>query len=95
MVEWATGYLAMNAPILELEKLVLSQRLAHNNHPILSWMSANTILKTDPMGRVCPDKRSSSDKIDGIVALAMAIGIWIKESGLGEEEEPAIFVDWI
>ena len=52
----------------------LDTLIAHAGHPILRWMASNVSVKTDAAGNIKPDKKTSSEKIDGIVALTMAIG---------------------
>jgi phage terminase large subunit-like protein len=47
--------------------------LHHGGHPVLRWMADNVAVKQDPAGNLKPDKASSQGKIDGIVALVMAI----------------------
>ncbi|MBE3118850.1 MAG: terminase large subunit [Candidatus Atribacteria bacterium] len=74
MAQFRQGFLSMNAPAKELEKLVLSGQLAHGGNPVLRWMASNVAVRTDPAGNIKPDKENSGDKIDGIVALVMAIG---------------------
>ena len=64
----------MTAPTKELLTLILDQRLAHGGHPVLRWMASNAAAKQDPSGNIKLDKSKSTEKIDGIVALAMAIG---------------------
>lgn len=61
----------------ELEKLVLEHRLLHGGHPILRWMAGNVEVETDPAGNQKPSKRHSSERIDGIVALDMALNRWL------------------
>ena len=74
MSPFGQGYGSMSAPSKELEKLVLSEKIIHFNNPVLRWMIASTTISTDPAGNIKPDKRKSSQKIDGVVASIMAIG---------------------
>lgn len=71
------GYGSMSAPSKEFEKLVLSGRIEHFGNPVLRWMLASTVIKTDPAGNIKPDKEKSVQKIDGIVASIMALGEWM------------------
>ena len=57
----------------ELEKLVLEHRIRHGGHPILRWMAGNVETETDASGNQRPSKARSSEKIDGMVALTMAL----------------------
>jgi phage terminase large subunit-like protein len=54
-------------------KLVLQQNLRHGGHPVLRWMMDNIYVKTDPAGNIKPDKEKSTERIDGAVALIMAL----------------------
>jgi phage terminase large subunit-like protein len=58
----------------EMERLLLEGKLHHGGHPILRWMAGNVEVETDAAGNQKPSKRTSSERIDGIVALDMAIG---------------------
>jgi len=67
------GFASMSAPTKELLNLVLSRRIRHGGNPVLRWMADNMVVKTDPAGNIKPDKGKSTEKIDGMVALIMAI----------------------
>ena len=71
------GYGSMGAPSKEFEKMVLTEKIEHFGNPVLRWMMASTVVKTDPAGNIKPDKEKSSQKIDGIVASIMALGEWM------------------
>ena len=71
------GYGSMSAPTREFEKLVLTGRIEHFGNPVLRWMLASTVVKSDPAGNIKPDKERSTQKIDGIVASIMALGEWM------------------
>lgn len=64
----------MNSPSKRLEAIVGARELRHGGHPVLRWMAANTVKQQDHDGHIRPSKAKSSEKIDGIVALIMAIG---------------------
>jgi len=74
MVPMRQGFQTMAPALRELERLVLGRRLAHGGHPVLRWMAGNVAVKLDPAGNAKPDKSAAADRIDGIVALAMAVG---------------------
>ncbi|MCH5332248.1 MAG: hypothetical protein J1E33_07615 [Alistipes sp.] len=78
------GYGSMSAPTKEFEKLVLTEKIEHFGNPVLRWMLASTVVKTDPAGNIKPDKEKSSQKIDGIAASIMAFGEWM--TAQAEEE---------
>lgn len=73
-VPFGQGFQSMSAPTKELEKLLLAEEIAHGNNPVLRWMASNVSVKGDPAGNLKPDKEKSRERIDGIVALIMALG---------------------
>lgn len=83
VVDTAQGFLSMNAPSKGLEELVLSQRLVHTGHPILRWNLDCTTIESDAASNIKPVKpkrQSGSKRIDGIVALIMAIDCLMKNT---------------
>ena len=74
MVEFRQGYQSMAAPTKEFERLVLKRGIRHGNHPVLRWMASNVAVRLDPAGNMKVDKERSAERVDGIVALIMAIG---------------------
>ena len=77
MVEFGQGYVSMNAPMQELLRVVMARRLRHGDNPILNWMAECLSVRQDPAGNikpVKPDRRKTSKRIDGMVALTMALG---------------------
>ena len=80
MMPFGMGYLSMATPTSELERLVVAGGIEHPNNPILNWNSNNIIVTQDPAGNIKPDKMKSEQKIDGIVALIIAIGIAIADN---------------
>lgn len=75
MVQCRQGFRSMSGPMKHTEKLLRLARVRHGNHPVLSWMFNNVEVKSDPAGNIKPIKpeHGSSQKIDGIVALIMAV----------------------
>jgi len=57
----------------ELERLLLKKQLAHGGNPVLRWMFDNMNVKADENGNVRPVKDKKSEKIDGMLALIMAL----------------------
>lgn len=84
VVQFGQGFASMTAPTKELEKLVVSGRLRHAGHPVLRWMAGNCMVENDAAGNLKPSKKKSSEKIDGIVALTMALGRAIVSEGDGQ-----------
>jgi phage terminase large subunit-like protein len=86
------GYRSMSGPSKRLEELVLSKRLRHGGHPILRAQASQVRVEMDPAGNIKPTKKTSgarknAERIDGIVALVMAIG------RVMESQEPEVDPD--
>lgn len=80
-VQFGQGFASMSPPMKELEKQILSHRLAHGNNPVLTWMADNLVAAVDPAGNIKPDKSKSIEKIDGMVALIMGLDRAIRNEG--------------
>ena len=79
LVEFGQGLKDMAPAIDELERLILSGKLKHGNHPVLTMCTANVKIDPDAAGNRKFSKKRSTGRIDGIVALAMAVGLWAKQ----------------
>jgi phage terminase large subunit-like protein len=73
MLRFGQGFSSMSSPTKELMRLVLEKRIAHGGNPVLRWMADNLAISTDPAGNIKPDKKKAAERIDGIVALIMAL----------------------
>lgn len=73
VVPFGQGYKDMSPASKELMKLTMEKKLAHGGNPVLRWMMDNIYVKTDPAGNIKPDKEKSTERIDGAVALIMAL----------------------
>jgi phage terminase large subunit-like protein len=74
MVEVGQTVRNMSEPMKEVEKLVLERKLAHGNCPAMTWMISNVVAKIDVKDNIYPNKERAEQKIDGPVALIMAVG---------------------
>lgn len=81
VVPFGQGFKDMSPPTKELMKLTLEKKIAHGGHPALTWMMDNIYVRTDPAGNIKPDKEKSTEKIDGAVALIMALDRAIRNGG--------------
>lgn len=68
------GILSMNAPFREFIELLILRRLFHDGSPVMRWMASNTAAETRG-GLIKPSKEESGEKIDGISAAVMAMGV--------------------
>jgi phage terminase large subunit-like protein len=73
MVPFGQGFRDMSPPTKELMRLVLERKLNHGGHPVLRWNMDNAFVRTDPAGNLKIDKEKSTEKVDGAVALVMAL----------------------
>lgn len=76
VVDTGQGYISMNAPSKALQELVLSRKLVHTGHPVLRWNVDCTTVDQDAAGNikpVKPNRQKGSKRIDGVVALIMAL----------------------
>jgi phage terminase large subunit-like protein len=74
MVEMRPTVLNFSEPMKQLEALVLQGRLHHNGDPVLTWMMSNVVAHMDAKDNIYPRKERPENKIDGVVALIMALG---------------------
>jgi phage terminase large subunit-like protein len=63
----------MTPALLALETELLNGNLRHGMHPILTWCAANAVVDQREAGDRKLNKAKSTGRIDGMVALAMAI----------------------
>jgi phage terminase large subunit-like protein len=67
------GFNSLSAPTKALETAILSKTLRHDGHPVLRWNVSNVSVETDATGNLKPSKKVSTERIDGVAALVMAI----------------------
>jgi phage terminase large subunit-like protein len=91
MEAFGQGYKDMAPAVDLIERLITERRLRHAGHPILTWCAANAVATADPAGNRKLDKARSRGRIDGLVALAMALSVAAKHGG-EENWEPMVGV---
>lgn len=74
MVEYRNWVKTMSEPMKMLEALVLAGRLHHDGNPVMTWMMSNVVAHLDAKDNIFPRKEFPEQKIDGPVALIMALG---------------------
>jgi phage terminase large subunit-like protein len=67
------GFASLSSPTKALEKAILSRTLRHDGHPVLRWNVSNVAVESDAAGNLKPSKTVSTEKIDGVAALVMAV----------------------
>ena len=89
---YGQGYGSMSGPSLVLESLCVSGKLLHGGHPTLAWQAGNVAIQRDHNGNIKPSKAKSNERIDGIVALVMALGVHASQEVKGPAMEPSILI---
>ncbi len=74
-VEFGQGFASMSPALRDLESVILQKELAHGGHPVLTMCAANAVVQSDPAGNRKLAKHKSAGRIDGMVALAMAVSV--------------------
>ena len=75
VIEFRQTVANFSEPTKELDGLMRSGRIAHDGNPALSWMIGNVVGHYDAKDNVYPRKERAENKIDGAIALIMAIGL--------------------
>lgn len=70
---------SFNRPTKELERLIKSDKIVIDNNPITRWCFSNVVLKTDHNENVKPIKTESQQKIDGVISMIEALGIYLQQ----------------
>ncbi len=73
MVEVPMTTKNLSCAMKEIEARVKNQTIQHNACPVMEWMISNVVCHTDARENVYPRKESPDNKIDGPVALMMAM----------------------
>lgn len=60
---------------MQVENLVLEGRLKFDGNPVLTWMVSNLVVKISKFNELrTPTKERAENKIDGVLAMLMALG---------------------
>lgn len=73
MVELAQNLKNMSEPMKQVQALIYTGRLHIADNPVMHWMASNVVCHTDAKENIYPRKEKVQQKIDGMVALIMAI----------------------
>lgn len=72
-----TGF--FNMPLRYLERFIVEENIKLEKNPVLRWMFRNVVLYQDGNGNIKVMKNKSLDSVDGVVSLAMAVGMYLKD----------------
>ena len=71
----------MSEPTKQLEADVTSASVDLMGNPVIRWMFRNVVIYRDANDNIKMDKKKSIEKIDGVVAMANAIGGYMSQDG--------------
>ena len=86
------GYESVSAASKALEAAVLAKTLRQDGNPVLRWNVSNVSVESDPQGNIKPSKRLSTERIDGVVALIMALDRWQRRAAVKVPQYQMFFV---
>ena len=75
LVEITQRALFFTPPLIQVENLVLEKKLRHDGNPVMAWMVSNLVVKVSKFNELRhPTKERPENKIDGPIAMLMALG---------------------
>jgi phage terminase large subunit-like protein len=87
VISFGQGYVSMAMPTRRFLELLAAGKLRHGNNPVLKWMAGNAASEEEngANGPVLKfSKRKSPEKIDGIIAATMALGVAMQNPEEGD-----------
>jgi len=95
-VRFGQGYKSMSPAMKDAETLIChtspggapAPLILHSGHPVLRWQFSNVAAKIDPAENIKPDKSERTRRIDGIVAMLMALS----RARAGQNQAPTAWV---
>ena len=93
-VEFRNTTQNMSPAMKELEGAIASGRFHHTGDPVLGWMASNIVVKPDANDNIFARKESSDHKIDGMIAMIMAVGraFYAGPSGSAYEDQELLII---
>jgi phage terminase large subunit-like protein len=92
VAKFGQGFKDMSPASKELMRLVLERKIAHGGNLPLRWMMDNIVVKTDEAGNIKPDKKKATEKIDGAVALIMALDRAIRHQNTSVYDKRGVLI---
>jgi len=93
VVEMAQSVRNLSEPMKEVEALILSHQLWHDGNAAMTWMIGNVVARMDAKEHVYPRKESNDNKIDGAVALIMAMARAMQAQETGQIQQGFVVMD--
>lgn len=93
VLEFRQSYTNFTGACEDLQRLHVSRGLLIDPNPVLTWQASNVAYRYGPSQNAMPDKEKSRERIDGVVALLMALGrASVRRQGRSVYEERGIEV---
>lgn len=80
VLPFSQAIMTIAVPTKEVGREIFGATILHNGNPIMRWMNSNVVLFFDSSGNFKINKGKSTEKVDGMVALVMAYGLWMNET---------------
>lgn len=87
LIPFGQGFKDMSPAVDELERRILNGELRHPSHPVLTWNASNAVVEKDAAGNRKFTKEKAIGRIDGVVALAMAVGATLQADEVATIEQ--------
>jgi phage terminase large subunit-like protein len=89
-VEFGQGFRDMSPALRALDQVLLNGRMRHGGHPVLTMCAKNAAVKMDEAGNRKLVKCTDARRIDGMVALAMAVAMAGEPAAAAPAAEPRL-----
>lgn len=87
MVEVGATVKNFSEPMKFLEALILEKKITFTMDPVLMWMMGNITARLDLKDNIFPNKERPENKIDGVVALIMALNRALPHKNTGSLDD--------
>ena len=77
--EFGQGFQSMSPALRDLDSVLLNGNMRHGMHPVLTMCAANSVVKADPSNNRKLIKLSHNKRIDGMIALTMAVAVLARD----------------
>lgn len=81
MIPFSQSLGNFNKPTKQLERLILSEKCVIDDDPCVKWCFNNVVLRIDYNENCKPDKATKENKIDPVITMCEALGVYLAEGG--------------
>lgn len=93
--KFGQGFGSMNAPTKEYQRLMRTGKILVGENPVARWQNSNISIEMNPAEDIKISKKKSSEKVDLMVALVMAIGEKMDKHKDNDRFDPEKAILWI